>query len=92
MSIDKEKGVKTMAAATTVQKWGNSLAVRIPAHIAEQVAFKQGAEIELTVLNDNEIRLTPVQKDPTLAELLAKITPENKHQEIDFESEGDELI
>ena len=38
MNSNKGEGVETMAMATTVQKWGNSLAVRIPKDVAERVA------------------------------------------------------
>lgn len=78
-------------ASTTVQKWGNSLAVRIPAAIAEATAIKQGVELLLAV-NEEGIQLIPKKKKPTLDELLSKITPENKHAEIDFGITGNELI
>lgn len=92
MNSNKDKGVKTMIMATTVQKWGNSLAVRIPSTVAERIAIHQGSELELNVVNDREITLVPKRKTPTLEELLAKITPENRHVEIDFGVEGNELI
>lgn len=92
MSTGNEKGVKTMSAATTIQKWGNSLAVRIPTQIAEKISFKQGIEIQLEVIDDKELRVVPKKKAPTLDELLAKITPENRHRELDFGVEGNELI
>lgn len=75
----------------TVQKWGNSLAVRIPSNIAEMISISQGSEIELSVTN-NELILRPKKKKPTLQELLAKITSENRHTEIDFGQEGNELL
>jgi len=92
MDSNEEKGVKTMIMATTVQKWGNSLAVRIPSAVAERIAIHQGSELELNVVNDKEITLVPKRKTPTLEELLAKITPENRHVEIDLGIEGNELI
>ena len=92
MKSENEKGVKTMAVETTVQKWGNSLAVRIPSAFAERVAIQQGSEIELNVVNDREISLIPKKKVPKLEELLAEITPENRHAEINFGIEGNESI
>ena len=92
MESDNEKGVKTMTVDTTVQKWGNSLAVRIPSAFAERVAIQQGSEIELNVVNDREISLIPKKKVPVLEELLAKITPENRHAKINFGIEGNEII
>ncbi|WP_077615646.1 AbrB/MazE/SpoVT family DNA-binding domain-containing protein [Caenibacillus caldisaponilyticus] len=74
-----------------VQKWGNSLAVRIPNAVAEQLAIQQGSEIEI-VVESQAIKLIPKKKKPSLEELLAKITPENRHAEIDFGVQGNELI
>ena len=74
-----------------VQKWGNSLAVRIPSHIAEKLALQQGSEMEMS-LENQEIRLSPKKKKPSLDELLAKVTPENRHAEVDFGTEGNELF
>jgi antitoxin MazE len=77
---------------TTVQKWGNSLAVRIPSGIAETISIKQGSEMELSVENQ-VLTLRPTKKKPTLEDLLSKISPENRHSEIDFgEVEGNELM
>jgi antitoxin MazE len=92
MKTNKKKGVKTMSVATTVQKWGNSLAVRIPSAIAERLSIEQGSEMELSVFEDRKIELTPKRRVPTLEELVSRITPENRHAEIDFGVEGNELI
>ncbi len=74
-----------------VQKWGNSLGIRIPGPFAEQLRLSDGSEVEL-LLHNNEIILRPKRPKPTLEELLAGITPENQHKEIDFgKPEGDEL-
>lgn len=88
----EQKGNEGAIRMTTrVQKWGNSLAVRIPSHIAEQMNIQQGSEIEMSVENQ-AIKLVPKRKKPTLEELLAKITQENRHDEIDFGAEGNEQI
>ena len=90
MTINKENEVNGM---TTVQKWGNSLAVRIPKEIADYVAIQQGSEVEFNVAN-GAITLIPKkqQKKYSLEELLAQCSLENRHQEIDFGVEGKELI
>jgi antitoxin MazE len=85
----KEGEVRTMM--TTVQKWGNSLAVRIPAGVAEQLNIQQGSEIDMTV-GLQSITLVPKKRKPTLEELLSKCTPENRHAEIDFGVVGKELF
>ena len=76
---------------TTVQKWGNSLAIRIPAGVAEQIDIQQGSEMEMTV-GLQGITLIPKKRKPTLEELLSKCTPENRHAEIDFGVIGKELF
>ncbi|WEK55981.1 MAG: AbrB/MazE/SpoVT family DNA-binding domain-containing protein [Candidatus Cohnella colombiensis] len=73
-----------------VQKWGNSLGIRIPGPYAEQLDLKDGSEVEL-LLQNREVIIRPKVSKPTLEDLLSKITPENRHQEIDFgTSEGNE--
>jgi antitoxin MazE len=68
---------------STVQKWGNSLAIRIPKSFANEIDLSQGAEIDLVLL-DNKIQIEPAKKKKlTLSDLLIKVTEENIHQEID---------
>lgn len=43
---------------TTIQKWGNSLAVRIPQAIAGQLNVSEGWEVEF-VIRDGELVLRP---------------------------------
>ena len=43
------KMMTTKIASLTVQKWGNSLAVRIPSIIAKSAHFQQGTPVELEV-------------------------------------------
>jgi antitoxin MazE len=66
-----------------VVKWGNSLAVRIPKAVAEQVRLKQGDAIVIEAL-DGRVELRPAERVPTLEELVAQITPENRHKELDW--------
>lgn len=75
-----------------VQKWGNSLGLRIPINLAQQINIKEGTEVVVSVDSNQTLLIKPVVKKPTLEELLAKITPENRHQEVDFGVEGNELI
>jgi antitoxin MazE len=75
-----------------VQKWGNSLGIRIPGPFAEQLNIVEGSEIELLLL-EGEILLRPTRQKPTLEKLLAGITKENRHIEIDFgKPEGNEIL
>jgi antitoxin MazE len=73
-----------------VTRWGNSLAVRIPKPLAEQVDIAEGCEVELTVV-DGAITIRPKARSYSLEELLEQVTPENRHDEIDWgEPQGKE--
>ena len=65
-----------------VQKWGNSLAVRIPSAFAKEIGLCPDTEVELR-LEDNKLVIIPNRKRQ-LEELLKQITPENLHSEIDW--------
>jgi antitoxin MazE len=54
----------------TISKWGNSLALRLPRHVADQVHLEDGATVDLQVDGDS-IRITPTRKKFKLSELLA---------------------
>ena len=64
-----------------LQKWGNSLAVRIPRSFALQTHVEQGSILEMS-LNGDEILLRPVVDEESLDELLAAITSDNQHSEV----------
>jgi antitoxin MazE len=73
-------------------KWGNSLAVRIPKSVAEQARLREGDSIVIEALA-GRIELRPAERIPTLEELVAQITPENRHGEIDWgPNRGKEII
>lgn len=66
-----------------VQKWGNSLAVRIPKAFALEASLEQDTDVEMH-LEEGSLVITPVrQASFTLAELLEGVTPDNLHEEID---------
>ena len=59
---------------TKVQKWGNSLGVRIPRGLAEEVGLGAGTEVSLTA-KDSELVLRPsLPSQLRLADLLAGVT------------------
>ena len=78
--------------SVTVQKWGNSLGIRIPSYIAEMIEVRQGTEVELIVGENQTLTIIPKKQKPTLEQLLAQCKPEQRHQEIDFGIEGKELL
>mgnify|MGYP001393649060 CR=1 FL=1 len=74
-----------------VQKWGNSLALRIPKSIAVETRIEQGSTMEMT-LSKNGILVKPQEEELTLENLLADVTKENIHTETDFgEPVGNEV-
>jgi antitoxin MazE len=68
---------------TSVQKWGNSLAVRIPKAIAAEAGVAEKDDLEMQVVGD-VIQIRRCQPEPSLEELLAGVTADNQHGEADF--------
>jgi len=67
-----------------VQKWGNSLAVRIPKPLAEDAEVKEGTVLNLAV-SEGMVVATPVKKRKwSLKQLLARVNKKNLHAEADF--------
>lgn len=75
-----------------VQKWGNSLALRIPKSFATDTALHSGTEVDLT-LEDGRLVITPLSEPRySLSDLLAEVTPQNLHSEVDTgSSQGAEV-
>ncbi len=68
---------------TRVQKWGNSLALRIPKPFADEVGLQRETPVEVSLV-DGKLVVTPERRPvPTLKQLLAKITEKNLHHEVD---------
>ena len=68
---------------TRIQRWGNSLAVRIPAAFARSLGLEQDSQVELTMTR-SQLVIAPVREPkPKLADLLDRITPANVHREVD---------
>ncbi len=68
---------------THVQRWGNSLAVRIPKAFADEAGLQPNDEVEITV-RDGQITLTPLKsRTYSLEDLVAGITSDNRHDEWD---------
>ena len=63
----------------TVSKWGNSLALRLPRQIADELRLAEGASVTLEV-SEGALRVTPKRKRFRLSELLAG-EPERESQD-----------
>ena len=64
---------------TVVQKWGNSLGLRIPSLWAKDNNVKSGSKIEV-IVEKGKITILPQKK--SLDDMLAMVTPENIHSEV----------
>lgn len=68
---------------TRVQRWGNSLAVRIPKSFAEEVGLTADSPVEMRLVEGGLV-VEPAPAHPlSLAELLEGVTESNLHDEVD---------
>lgn len=68
---------------TKVQKWGNSLALRIPKAFAVDAQLENDSFVEISLV-EGQIIITPVLAPAwTLEDLLAGINRDNLHHEVD---------
>jgi len=66
-----------------VQKWGNSLALRIPKVIASEIGLGPETAVQLSLIKGKLIVEPIPEQTATLDELLNKVTKDNLHAEID---------
>ena len=66
-----------------VQRWGNSLAIRIPKSMAADTKIKQGSKVDLSLVKGKLVASPIVEQEYTLDALLAGVTNKNLHQEVD---------
>ena len=68
---------------TKIQKWGNSLAVRIPKAFVEEAHVAHGTRVDLSV-NDGKIVIEPHgEPEARLEDLLKGVTGRNVHAEVE---------
>jgi antitoxin MazE len=69
---------------TAVQQWGGGLALRIPKAFAKQAQVRKGTAVRVTV-EGGRIVVQPLKAEKcSLAELVSRITPKNRHDETDW--------
>lgn len=73
-----------MSTDTQVSKSGDGLAVVIPGWMAQEAKISEGDTLELFINVTGEIILRSPIRKYELEDLLSKITPENRHEEIDW--------
>lgn len=76
------KHVKHLEMQANIQKWGNSLAIRIPKILTEETGVSEGSSVEMT-LENGKIILKPLHTNKySLNDLLKKVNKNNLHDEI----------
>lgn len=70
---------------SSVKRWGNSPAVRIPATLMQALNLNIDDEIKID-LSEGKLIIEPVKKEPvfTLEELVEGISPDNLHELVDW--------
>jgi antitoxin MazE len=79
---------------TTINTWGNSLGIRIPANFISALKLKAGSSVVLSLNENNFLQIQPVYKKKKLSlkDLSSKINTKNKHKILDWgESIGKEI-
>jgi antitoxin MazE len=73
-----------LSMETHIQKWGNSLGIRLPKHVAEKQSFVEGGRVRITETKTGVIIERVSKKSFILSEMLEKMTDENMHAEVDW--------
>ena len=68
---------------TTIQKWGNSLGVRLPKEMAFKLGLKSGSRVSIAS-EDESIIIKHDYPRLTLKQMLKGITKKNLHKEVDW--------
>ncbi len=73
-----------------LSQWGNSLGIRLPQAIIQQIGLTEGDIISIE-LENNRIVLSPARQKYTLEALLQNVKPEQQHDEIEWgDAQGEE--
>jgi len=59
--------------ASQVSKWGDSLAVRLPAEVVEALGLKEGDEVEVHAAGERQIEIDPTQRREEAIQRLRKL-------------------
>ena len=69
---------------TRVQKWGNSLALRIPKPFVTELGLDRDSTVEMSVIDGKLVIAPVVQPRLTLEQLLAQVTEDNLHTGVEI--------
>jgi len=74
-----------MTTQGKIRKWGNGFGVLLPKSAIEAFENKEHSNITISIKkNSLHIKLVKDKKSESLRELIKKITPENRHKELDW--------
>lgn len=69
---------------TTIEKWGNSLALRIPGAFARNMRLSPGSLVEMTIVTGKMVIKPEGQSNISLSKMLKDITKNNHHPEQNY--------
>lgn len=76
---------------TTISRWGNSLALRLPSHVTREARLEEGVSVNIEI-EEGSIKVTPTRKRFKLADLLAGHVKNENAAEVDWgKPEGEEV-
>ena len=81
-----------MRTTSSVKRWGNSLAIRIPNAVIQDLSLSENSSVQ--IISDGKVAtIQPKKRNKiSLDELVAAITPNNIHEEVDWgDSVGKEI-
>jgi len=68
---------------TRIQKWGNSLGLRIPRALAEDADVREGSSVDISVRRGSLVIRPVKRQEYRLEDLLAEVKLSNLHEEVD---------
>jgi antitoxin MazE len=78
---------------TKIQRWGNSLGVRIPQEMARALGLREAGVVSLSIKGDSLVISRPKKPSYTLAELLKKFDSKKQHELVDWGADvGAEVV
>ncbi len=66
-----------------IQRWGNSLALRIPKSFAMEAHLEQDSLVEVTLVDGKLVVVPIAEPELSLDRLLAGVTEQNLHREVE---------
>ena len=66
-----------------VKKWGNSLTLRIPKLLADEVGLEDDSQVEISIVDKKLVIVPVVESEFSLEYLLSQVTKDNLHNEVD---------